>query len=284
MPTKNITHVEAASSTVEAPAAATPPAPATVSPLPAPAPTSAPVIYLTPPPSDALIPAVPSNFVPESGTTYRSVAPKKAELVALPLAVSDLKKFSDYAQVLGATAPPYAEILQTFDVTNQWSSMRTSSLAWDVYGRDQEGICWTVMRPGMESLKSSFDLAAQRDPSLLAKFPGLAALLGVKKVIAVKAASTRRANKKAVAEGKPATHGQAGKKRAKAADKAIVAAANAAAKTPVEVSAPAPTAPVAPAVSAAPVTATSAVVTTSAPAPVVAPANGVPTSTNGASH
>ena len=266
-------------------------------------PTSAPVAlpslaYLTPPPSNALIPPVPSNFVPESGTTYRAVVPKKAELVSLPLAVADLRKFSNYSQVLGSTAPPYEEILQTFDVTNQWSSMRTCSSAWDIFSRDQEGICWGVMRPSMESLKLAFDLAATRDPSLPAKFPGLATLLGVKKSIAVRGASTRRLNKKALAEGKAPVHGAVGKKRLKATNKAIVAAANAAAAsdaakaqgagtavTPVV----APTAPSAPvqqpvvapvAVVAAPVAAAAAtpIVTTGSPAPAAptTPTNGAP--------
>ena len=86
--------------------------------------------------------------------------------------------------------------------------MRTASSAWDVYGQAQEGICWTVMRAAMASLKPAFALAAERDPSLPAKYPGLAALLGVKKAIAHKAVSTKRANKKAVAEGRQPTHGQ----------------------------------------------------------------------------
>ena len=252
--------------------------------------------YLTPPPKNALIPPVPSSFVPESGADYRGITPKKAELVTLPLAVDDLRKFTNYGLVVGATAPPYEEILSTFAVTNEWSSMRTASSAWDVYGQAQEGICWTVMRAAMASLKPAFALAAQRDPSLPAKYPGLAALLGVKKAIAHKAVSTKRANKKAVAEGREPTHGQVGKKRQKSADKAIVAAANAAANAPTTSSAAAPsaTAPSATAPSAQPPAAATS--TPPAASPVVAtptngaavvqaaPANGAAVAANGAGH
>jgi len=248
--------------------------------------------YLTPPPKNALIPPVPSNFVPESGADYRGITPKKAELVTLPLAVDDLRKFTNYGLVVGATAPPYDEILSTFAVTNEWSSMRTASSAWDVYGQAQEGICWTVMRAAMASLKPSFALAAQRDPSLPAKYPGLAALLGVKKAIAHKAVSTKRANKKAVAEGKEPTHGKVGKKRQKSADKAIVAAANAAASAPTASStaaapsATAPTAqPPAAATSTGPVASPVVATPTNGAAVVQAtPANGVVLAANGAGH
>ncbi len=249
----------------------------------------APLVYLTPPPPTALIPDVPSSFVPENGTNYRGVAPKKAELITLPLAVADLVKFTNYTAVLGTTAPPYDEIVPTFTVTNEWSTMRTASSAWDVYSQAQEGICWTVMRPAMDTLKAAFALAAGRDPSLLAKYPGLSALLDAKQAIAQKAASTKRLNKKAIAEGKPPIHGGVGKKRLKAANKAIVAAAgtSAGAAAPSQsasvASAPAPVAaPVvvtAPAVSVAPVAAVIGVSAVPASA-----ANGVASTANGAGH
>jgi hypothetical protein len=313
---KTVSHSHAHSTTdsVEA-AVAVPAVPSTISAAPAPTITQATVTgptpppislaYLTPPPASANIPAVPSNFVPESGTTYRAVVPKKAELVALPLAVADLQKFTNYTQVVGSTAPPYEEILQTFNVTNAWSSMRTSSSAWDVYSRDQEGICWGVMRPSMESLKAAFDLAATRDPSLPAKLPGLATLLGVKAAIAVRAASTKRANKKAVAEGKAPIHGQVGKARKRATDKAIVAAATAAtgganvqsASAPSAVAPSAPVQAAAPAQAPAPVVVPVQVASAAPPAPAasglgaaVAPVapppsgNGVATAVNGTGH
>ena len=251
--------------------------------------------FLTPPPAGASIPPVPSSFVPENGTNFRGVAPKKAELIALPLAVADLQKFTNYASVVGSTAPPYEEILATFGVTNQWSSMRTAASAWDIYSQVQEGICWTAMRPSMESLKSAFELAVSRDPSLLTRFAGLSSLLGAKASIAKRAAATKRLNKKAVAEGKAPTHGAVGKRRLKATNKAIVASASEK-QTP----APVTTAPVvaAPVVAApatvAPVDSASAPVAVSA-APVVsssngaatlpaAPVNGATTATNGAGH
>ena len=303
-PRKSTSHSHATSSTVEEaviasppPVTEAPPAAAVVAQVPATSPpptptappTPTPPIYLTPPPKDALIPGVPASFIPDSGTSYKGVTPRKAELVTLPLALADLQKFTGYTQALGTTAPPYAEIVATFEVTNEWSSMRTASSAWDVYCRDQEGICWTVMRPGMEALKSAFDLAATRDPSLTAKLPGLAALLGVKQAIAQRGASTRRLNTKAKAEGKPPTHGAVGKRRQKAAEKAIVAAATAGTNAQVQSALVQSAAPVV----AAPVAATVAPAAPSAPvvsangaavAVPATPASGVAPGTNGAGH
>ena len=91
-----------------------------------------------------------------------------------------------------------------------------------------------------------------------------------KKSIAAKAASTRRLNKTAKANGQPEIHGAVGKKRQRKAEKAALA--NATPATPTA------TAPVA----AAPVAQTAPVLTVVAP-PVAgpAPANGA---TNGVAH
>jgi hypothetical protein len=53
-----------------------------------------------------------------------------------------------------------------FTVSNQWSSMRTASSAWDVYCRDQEGICWTSMRQAMARLRPAMALAVRTNPSV----------------------------------------------------------------------------------------------------------------------
>ena len=235
-------------------------------------------IFIPPPPPGANIPAVPSNFIPNSGTTYRGITPTKAELVALPLAVNDLAKFTSYAQVIGTTAPPYAEVLQCFEVSNEWSSMRTSSSAWDAYCQSQEGICWTTMRATMDRLQPAFMLAATTDPSLLTKMAGLATLLGVKKAIAQKGVATKRANKKAIAEGKAPVHGLIGKQRKKAADKAIVASATPASTSVAPTATPAPAATGAPVAIATPVAVATPV---TAPSPIVAAPT--PPATNGAS-
>jgi hypothetical protein len=289
MPTKKTSshvHVTSASTTLRTNPVTTPSRSPPVSPTGTPSPTApagSPALFLKPPPPTTSIPAVPSNYVPNSGTNYRGTGPKKAELVALPLAVADLRNFTNYSQVIGATAPPYEAILQMFEVTNEWSSTRTASNAWDGYCVDQEGICWRQMRTAMGRLKPAFDLAAAGDSSLASTYAGLATLLGVKKVIAKKAVSTKRANKKAVADGKAPIHGQVGKRRKKAADKAIVLAAENggtdAATHGLETApspAPAPTAPVVP--PATPVTTGMPAVSAGSPTPAApaTPTNGAP--------
>jgi hypothetical protein len=107
----------------------------------------------------------------------------------------------------------------------------------------QEGLSWEAMREQMDTLRPAFALAAKRDPKLIVRFSGLAKLLGAKRAIAQKGASTRRANKKAEAEGKPQVHGKVGKKRQCAAEKASLAAVGSA--TPVAVAQVASAAPAA---------------------------------------
>jgi len=241
-------------------------------------PTPAPIGFIAPPPATANIPSVPDGFEPTNGTSYRGLVPRTSELVALPLAIQNLLSFTDYAALIGATAPPLAEVLQTFQVSNEWSSMRNASSAWDAYSRDQEGVAWRAMRAIMTRLKPAFALAVKTNPSVATTYAGLASLLGAKVVSAQKGAATRKKNNEEVADGKTPTHGKAAKARQKAAAKAALAAQSTSA-----------TATVPAASSAAPVTSTVATgganaATPAAPVASPAPAAGSTPGTNGPAH
>ena len=229
MTTKKIASHAHVSPSVPQPQGETPavPTPAEVAPHLAtpPAPVAATAtVALAPPPSNAVIPAVPSDYVPQSGVTYRSVAPKKTELLVLAAAVKNLAEFASYTQVMGPYAPPYAETLALFTVVYQWSSMRTASSAWDAYCVDQEGLGWTTLRPVMERLRPLLELAVKADPTLLVKLPALATLLGARTAIARKAVATRQRNRQSKARGEPQTHGKVGKTRKRAEEKAALGA------------------------------------------------------------
>ena len=104
------------------------------------------------------------------------------------------------------------------------------------------------MEPDHVSLKEQlvplFAIAAAANPKLITLYPGLASLLGAKKTIAQKGVSTRKANKKAKAEGKPAIHGVVGKKNQRKLEKAAAAqVAGAPAPPAVTPAAPAPAVP-----------------------------------------
>ena len=202
------------------------------------------VIFQKPPPPNAFIPTPPSGFVPATDSIFLGFMPRLVELGALPGAVEDLKNFLDYAAILGVTAPPIAEVLAALEMAAQWSTMRKASSIWDVFATMQEGIAWATLRPLMDKLRPAFALAASHNASLPSKFSSLNTLLTAKQAIARKGASTRALNKQAVADGKPPIHGKSGKRRKKAADKAIVAAADAA-KAATSESPPTPTAPIA---------------------------------------
>ena len=223
---------------------AQPPAPSPPNPSPSPAPPNggSALVFLSPPPANAQIPVPPPGSATPGGTHYTAFMPKALELAALPAALSDLKKCTNFAQLFGATALPYAQVLQAFDVGNQWTTMRGQTAAWDSYCRTQEGIAWKTIRVMMDRLRAAFNLAVQGDATVASTMPGLAELLGAKKAIAQKAAATKKANKAAVAKGEAPVHGTVGKKRLKAAQKAALENA----KPPAAAPANAPVAPVAP--------------------------------------
>jgi hypothetical protein len=141
--------------------------------------------------------------------------------------VSDLQRCTTFSQIFGATGLPYTQVLQAFEVSNAWSTMRNQTDAWDAYCQTQEGICWGVLRVIMETLKPAFDVATAGNPAIATTLPSFATLFNAKNVIAQKAASTRRLNKAAIAKGEAPTHGVVGKQRQRAAAKAALAAAKA---------------------------------------------------------
>ena len=72
--------------------------------LAASSPTTAPTLQPMNPrrlPANAVIPCRPSDYVPQSGATYRKVSPKKTELLVLAQAVQNLAQFASYTQVMG---------------------------------------------------------------------------------------------------------------------------------------------------------------------------------------
>jgi hypothetical protein len=224
--------------------------------------TKPPVIFLTSPPPAANIPEVPSGYVAPAGNLFRGIIPLKTELGVVPAAVKELGEFIDYAAVLGATAPPAAQLAEALDIGGQWSSMRNLTDAWDGYCRFEEGVAWRSIRGMMERLKPTWALAVTADPTLAVKYPNLASLLAAKQQNAKLGAATRALNRQAIAEGKPPTHGAIGKKRKRAAEKQ--AAATMSGATPVQTTT----------VPAAAVQAATPAVPTTSPASPASAANG----------
>jgi hypothetical protein len=191
----------------------------------APAPTPAPGSALLPLPPAVATPSPTQGYQPTSGINFRGVVPWTAELVILPKVLQDLARFTaSYANVLGGTAPPIAQLIAALTVGGEWSTSRAASAAWDAYCRDQEGSAWRLISVMMDRLRPAFALAVQGDASIATTYPSLAELLGMKRAAAAKAQSTRQKNKKAKAEGKPATHGASGKAQQRKAAKAALAA------------------------------------------------------------
>jgi len=198
-------------------------------------------VLLVAPPPETSIPSVPADFVPVSGADYRGFAPKSGELAVMPEAVKELQGFADFTGVFGKTAPPYAAVVQTFDIANQWSAVRTRLNAFDVYCATQENLAWKDVHAFMDRMKPAFELAVRSDGSVATSLPSLSRLFSVQKVIAQKGVTTRKENKKLEAEGKMPIKGTVGKRRKKAAANALLAAATAPPQAAVTASAPATT-------------------------------------------
>lgn len=201
------------------------------------------------PPDISTIPTPPQGYEPTKGANYRGIVPLTAELAILPKVLQDLARFAPtYATVLGSSAPPIDQVVAALTAGGQWSMVRAASAAWDAYCRDQEGSAWRFVKAMMVRLRPSFTLAVKGDATIATTYPSLAELISLKKANAQRAATARKKNKKANADGQPAAHGNAGKARQKKAAKAALAAAEAAAATkePTPTPAPAPAVPVTP--------------------------------------
>ena len=223
----------------------TPPTPAVNPPAPAPGPG------IVKPPPTVTIPSPPAGFVPANPKDYRGFRPKSSEIAAVPDSVVELQNFTNYNVVFGSTAPAVGDLAQGLDASLLWTSLLADSSDWMAYVKSQEGMAWMVTLTLVDKLKAPFALASANDPTLAARYPALARLLGAAKVIAKRGAATK-ARTKAAAAGKPSTT------KAKKA-----AAAKAAANTPA-----APAAPVAAA-------------TPAVPAPTAQPAGGAGPTTHG---
>ncbi len=186
-------------------------------------------VFIAPPSPTVSLPVLPDDFEPAPPGTFRTVVPRKPELMTLPQAVIDLKNFADYAQVLGGSAPSHDEITECFDLARLWSQARSMSSRWDAYCLVQEGLAWQALRVLAGRLRPAYSLALVANPKLSTKYQGLTTLLSTQNTIAQKAASTRRANKDARAKGLPETHGKVGKSAKRKAANAALAAKTAAA-------------------------------------------------------
>jgi len=178
------------------------------------------------PPEDLHLPPLPPGFVP-STSTLRGVKPRRTELTVLKQVLRELRRFSNYDQLFGATAPDYASLVTNVDAALQWSSMRVALANWDLVCASYEQMSWVSMRREMKRLRPAFDLAAKNTPELTTRFVGLTHFLRAMSEIGRKGVASRRANKAAEAEGKPPVRGRRAKAAQRKQEKAALAKARA---------------------------------------------------------
>jgi len=205
-PTPAVAPAPVAFAPAPTPAAAPAPAPA---PTPSPAPAPSPVVFPVAPPPTVTIPAVPSGFVPITGADLRGFHPQASQVAAVPDALAELQTFTNYTAMFGITAPDLAQLTQRLDVALQWTTLLSQSSAWTAYVKSQEGMAWKDALLLVESLETPFGLASQANPALLSQYPALARLLGARKVVAKRAASSRAKNKAVAAKAATAASASA---------------------------------------------------------------------------
>ncbi len=154
------------------------------------------------PPPEVRVPSAPDGWVPPNAADYRGFRPKRTELAVVVDAVLELAAFREYSAVFGMTAPPADQLGAALDTSSKWSALLASSMHWADFVRANEGMAWKDTLGLMDRLKMPFSLATLHDPTIAAKFPALARLLGAQKAIAKRSVATRKVN--AVAKAKKA--------------------------------------------------------------------------------
>ncbi len=185
------------------------------------------------------VPSVPAGFVLPDMDAFRGSYPNKNELVAAPLALTDLGNFTSYPTVLGSSAPAEPAVAGKLSVAISWRAVRNESQAWLAYVNAQDAIAWKAALSSLDEVKPLFLIAVAKNPELAGTFPGLSQMFDAGKVVAAKALATKK--KATEAEAKAAKKAAAAQAAANAA--AVKAAAHAAAATVTAnaTAAPAPT-------------------------------------------
>ena len=138
------------------------------------------------------VPKAPAGFIPPSAADYRGFRPKRAELAVVPDAVLELRGFSNYASVFGMTAPAAQLVASALESASKWSTLLASSTSWMDFVKAGEGMAWKDTLTLTDRLKQPFALASANDPSMIARYPAIARLLGAAQQIAKKATATKK--------------------------------------------------------------------------------------------
>jgi hypothetical protein len=167
-----------------------------------PAPAGVPMVGDDPP--TARVPKVPLTFVPQGLSRFRGFYPNRLALAAMPGALVDLARFTDYDAKLGnATVATSATVALSINRGIAWRKLRDASESWDAYVKTQDALAWKTAMTLLADVRTLFELAVSKNSSLAAAYPRLVELLDASKA-GVKQAAVTRANK-AKAAAKTAT-------------------------------------------------------------------------------
>jgi len=147
------------------------------------------------PPSIAF-PEVPDTFDPTMMTMagLRGHFPNKLELAAMPGALNDLGRFTDYGTVIGNAAASVATLTSSIQVALRWRELRDATATWDEYVKVEDALAWKTAMGQLTEVRPIFLFAVSKNPSLATQYPWLAQLFDAAKVI-TKQASTTKAKK-----------------------------------------------------------------------------------------
>lgn len=146
-------------------------------------------------------PRVPRGYVPATSNGKKGMRPARSQVIDAPGVAAEVKASATFAADFTAHAQPTA-LAQTLERAHAWRTELAAAEAWHKYVREQAAEVWRVLLADLEALKLAFAFARKKDPTMIARYPQLARMLGVRHEAGVRGARTRALDR---AKKKPAT-------------------------------------------------------------------------------
>ena len=107
---------------------------------------------------------------------------------------AEVKSYSNYKEVFGATAPDPATIATALATAQAWSMSLANASAWFDYVRQETVLAWRHALGLTDSLEGPFELAVARDATISEALPSTTKFFAVPKEIAKKGVATKKRN------------------------------------------------------------------------------------------
>jgi hypothetical protein len=146
---------------------------------------------------DASAPVAP--MAPQPTVQHPRVIVLDGHVANAVAAAAEIEASASYAHDFGKCGPDPTSVVEGLRVAHAWSEEQTRADAWREYVLHQREQAWSIVMAALAPLIAGFAGAAQRDPSIVTRYPALATFVGTRTAQANRNAATRRRNAKAKA-------------------------------------------------------------------------------------